>query len=434
MSKVAVRANDTSRFSWTLLSLAVRIAEAMGLHHNSTTSSFRPFENEMRRRLWWQLCDLDSHATEDWASNPLMTANSFNTRLPLHINDEDIGLNSVEVTEKEGYTDMTFVLICHEVLVAMREFADIPGSIVEPSQTRSQEVEVWNVDSVIKMQRHIKERYLRHLNLTRPFHWFIRIVADVITAVMWLLVYRPLKRRPDGVSSSQLAHPDILSLSVDVLERFHQLQTDPAVSQFRWLSQTYVQWHALAVTIAELCVETEGPMVERAWAIVEPSFQQMAQHVADSDRGMLWRPIKKLMSRARGIREKHLTSHLKRMTPSSSMPTLNTIDQTDPSTGMAQSNSDTMGYTHWPPMNNVAYPIQDSQQANQTATSEPFDWDPWLTAATAATTGTTQSQYNHNMDDMAWTNWEDFIDDFQAQGDAVSGLNDFTSGSLGAQA
>lgn len=429
-----MRANDTSRFTWTLTSLAVRIAEAMGLHHDSTTSSFRPFENEMRRRLWWQLCDLDSHTTEDRASNSLINPGSFNTRLPLHINDEDISLNSVEdVIEKEGYTDMTFVLICHEVLVAMREFANIAASTVDSSQARSQEVEVWNVDSVIKLQRHIKEKYLRHLNLTHPFHWFIRIVADVITAVMWLLVCRPLKRRPDSLSSSQLAHPDILSLSVDVLERFHQLQTDPAVSQFRWLSQTYVQWHALAVTIAELCVEIEGPMVERAWAIVEPSFQQMAQHVADSDRGMLWRPIKKLMSRARGIRGKHLTSRLKRTTPSSSMPTLNTIDQTDTSTGMAQTNSETMGYTHWPPMDNLAYPIQESQQANQTATSDPFDWDPWLTAATAATTATTQSQYNHSMDDMAWTNWEGFIDDFQAQGDAVSGLNDFTPGLMGAQ-
>ena len=406
----------------------------MGLNQDNTTSSFRPFENEMRRRLWWQICDLDSHAADDRASNLVVAANSFSTKLPLHINDEDISFDSVEeVIDREGFTDMTFALSCHEVLDAMRKLSYIPASTVDSSEARSQEVQGHSVDNVINLQQHIKEKYLRHLNLTRPFHWFVRIVADVITAVMWLLIYRPLKRRPDSVSSFQLAHPDILRLSVDVLERFHQLATDPAVSQFRWLSQTYVQWHALAVTIAELCVETDGPMVERAWAVVEPSFQQAAQHVADSDRGMLWRPIKKLMSRAREIRQKHLTSRLAMKTPPSSVAALNTLDQMDASMEMAQSNSGTEGYTHWP-MESMTNSIQELQQVNPIVTLEPFDWDPWLTAATAATTATTQSQYNPNMDAMAWMNWEDFMNDVQAQGDAVSGLNEFTPGSASAQA
>lgn len=413
---------------WTLTSLAVRIAEALGLHHDSTTSSFRPFENEMRRRLWWRICDLDCHAAEDRASYPIVAANSFGTRLPLHINDEDIRLDSVEeVKEREGYTDMTFTLSCAEVLAAMRKLSYIPASAVGDSQTGSQEVRGQSVEIVINMQRHVEEKYLRHLNLARPFHWFTRMVADIVIAVMWLLVYRPMRRRPDSVPSSQTDHPGILRLSVDVLERIHQIQTDPAASPFRWLSQTYVQWHALAVTIAELCVETEGAMVERAWAAVETAFQQMAQHVADSDRGMLWRPIKKLMNRARGVRQKHLSSRSATMTPSASVAALNTISQEDPSMGTAHFNSDINGYTQRP-MKSIRYPIQEYQQVNPIATSEPFDWNPWLAAATAPTTTTSQSQYNTNMDDMAWTNWEDFIDDFQGQGDAALGLNAFTPG------
>lgn len=424
---VSVRANDTSRLMWTLTSLAVRIAEAIGLHHDSTTSSFRPFDMEMRRRLWWQLCDLDSHAADDRASNLVIAANSFSTRLPLHINDEDIKFDSFEeVKERDSYTDMTFALSCNEVLDAMRKLSYVPTSAVGHSQAGLQEVRSQSVDTVINVQRHIEKKYLRHLNLTRPFHWFIRMVADIITAIMWLLVYRPMKRRPDSVLSSQVAHPGILRLSVDVLERFHQLQTDPAASPFRWLSQTYVQWHALAVTIAELCIETESPMVERAWAIVEPSFQQMAPHVADSDRGMLWRPIKKLMNRARGVRQKHLTSRSATTIPSSSGAVLNKIDQNDPSIETAHSISDIKGYMQWP-MTSMTHPVQEHQQANPIATSEPFDWDPWLAAATAATTTTTQSQYNTNLDDMAWTNWEDFIDDFQGQGDAVLDLNTYTT-------
>ena len=410
---------------WTLTSLAVRIAEAIGLHHDSNTSSFRPFEIEMRRRLWWQICDLDSHASDDRGSNPIIAFNSFSTRLPLHINDDDISFDSFEeVKERDSYTDMTFTLSCNEVLDGMIKLSYLPGSgVVDSGAAGPQDVLGQNVATVINLQRHIEERYLRHLNLTRPFHWFIRIVADIITAIMWLRVYRPMKRRPDSVPSSQIANPGILRLSVDVLERFHQIQTDPAVSQFRWLSQTYVQWHALAVTIAELCVETEGPMVERAWAIVEPSFQRMAQYVADSDRGMLWRPIKKLMSRARGVRQKSLTSRSAMAIPSTSGAVLNIIDQENSSIEMVHSNPDINSYTQWS-MTSTTHPIQEFQHANPIATSEPFDWDPWLTAATAATTTTAQSQYNTNMNDIARTNWEDFIDEFQGQDDTLLDLND----------
>lgn len=55
-----LRANYNSRLMLTLVSLAVRIAQAMGLHLNVTSSLLQPFEREMQRRLWWQICALDA--------------------------------------------------------------------------------------------------------------------------------------------------------------------------------------------------------------------------------------------------------------------------------------------------------------------------------------------------------------------------------------
>ena len=419
-----MRSNDNSRLMWTLTSLIIRIAEAMGLHQDSTTLSFSPFENEMRRRLWWQICNLDSHAAEDRGSNSLVASDSFSTRFPANINDEDISLESShEAKERQGLTDMSFSLSCVEVLEVRRKLLYVPASAVGSLPAAPQELGI-QIGSIIDQQRSIEEKYLRHLNLTNPYHWFMRTVADIITAVMWLLLYRPLRRRPDSVPSCQATHPDILRLSVDVLERIYLLQTDPAGSHFRWLSQTYVQWHALAVTIAELCVETEGAMVERAWAIVEPAFEQMAHHVADSDRGMLWRPVKKLMSRARGVRQKYLNSRSSMTAASSPVEVLKTAAQKHPLIGTGQSHSNLNGITQWPLQGTTGF-VPDVQQADAVATSAPFDWDPWLNAATAGTT-TTQHQYNPNTDDMAWTNWECFMNDFQGQSDALMDMTSFT--------
>ena len=403
---------------WTLTSLAVRIAQAMGLHHENSSSSLRPFGREMRRRLWWQICLLDSHAAEDRATNPVVYADSFSTKLPLQINDEDLHVDSCEeVEERQGFTDMTFCLICHEIMDTVRQLNYVPARELGQLQSGSQEKWTQRIDAVINLQRRIEERYLRHLNLARPFHWATRIVADIITATMWLIVYRPLQQRPDS-SSSQLPDPGILGLSVEVLERAYQLDTDPAASPYRWLSQTYVQWHALAVTIAELCVKTEGPMVERAWAILMPVFGKASRHVADSNEGMLWRPIKKLMNRAQGLRQEYLGSRSASADLSVTLSDCNASDQDnhradtgDPMFGIIENVQEAM--------EGVTPPVEGLQLAPSISGSTPFDWDPWLAAASTSIESSRRSQYNDDMNQMAWTNWENFVNCFQGQDEVV---------------
>ncbi|MCJ1400147.1 hypothetical protein MMC11_003351 [Xylographa trunciseda] len=420
----SVRVNDTRRLMWTLTSLAVRIAQAIGLHHESSSSLLRPFGREMRRRLWWQLCLLDSHAAQDRATNPVIYADSFNTRLPLQINDEDLHPDSYEdVEERQGFTDMTFSLICCEITDTVRQLNYVPIRELGEPQRDSQDR--WNqrINAVINVQRRIEEKHLRYLSLARPFHWATRIVADVITAIMWLIVYRPLQQHPNSSFFLRFADPGILGLSVEVLERVHQLNTDPAASSFRWLARTYVQWHALAVTIAELCVKTEGPIVERAWAILIPVFSDASQHIADSSEGMLWRPIKKLMTRAQELRQEYLISHSARTDLSVRLADWNASDQDnhlaaaeDPIFVMSENEQVIEG---------VTIPIDRFPQVPTVSVPAPLDWDPWLAAASTSMRPSAQSHYNDDMNQLSWTNWENFVTGFQEQDEGMMyGLND----------
>ena len=412
--QASVRVKDTSRLMWTLTSLAVRIAQAMGLHYENSSPSLRPFEREMRRRLWWQLCVLDSHAAEDRATNHVIYADSFSTRLPLHINDGDLHVNSSGVIkERQSFTDMTFCLICHEIMDHKRRLNNVLVPVKELGQPQIDSQEKWTqrIDAVINSQRRIEEKYLRHLNLAHPFHWGTRLVADMIIAIMWLVVYRPLEQTS---TCKPLADPGILDLAVNVLEKYHQLSTDPAASSFRWLSQTYVQWHALAVTIAELCVKTEGPAVERAWAVLVPVFKDVSQNVADSSEGMLWRPIKKLMNRAQGLRQEYLDSR---------------SASTNFSAKMGDWNASAQG-SHWansgaPPlgtadngaqaMEGIVPAEEGVQLAPPISGFEPFDWDPWLAAASTSMDSHMQSHDHEDQDQTAWTNWENFVNGFQGR-------------------
>jgi hypothetical protein len=132
---ICFRSNDSSRLSWTLASLAIRIAQALGLHRESLFASLSPFQREMRRRLWWQICLLDLQSSSDRGSDPVLAFDSFDTKYPLNVNDDDLHPdNSQEPQKRDEYTDITFSLVCQEVFDTVRELNYVPARELQRSQ------------------------------------------------------------------------------------------------------------------------------------------------------------------------------------------------------------------------------------------------------------------------------------------------------------
>jgi hypothetical protein len=236
----SIRAYDRSRFSWTLVSLCVRIAQALGLQRDNNHSSFPLFQREMRRRLWWQICMLDSSLAVDRGTDPAIAAGTYNTKVPLHINDADIWLGGPEdVAERDSYTDMTFSCIVYDIYETTKQLNYVPAAeaVGDAAALQSQAERIMRV---MKAQERLEERYLRHLDMTNPFHWGSKMVADCIRASLWLVVYRPLQQRPGF--GLEVQHPNVLHLSVEIMERAKMMNVHPAADSFRWLSTSYVQY------------------------------------------------------------------------------------------------------------------------------------------------------------------------------------------------
>lgn len=117
---------------------------------------------------------------------------------------------------------------------------------------------------------------------------------------LMLFTIRPMHLHPQ-VKAPRMEDSSVLNLAVDILAKHDEILTTPFTEPWRWF--VWVQWHALAVALAELCSRTEGPDIERAWRVVDIAFQRYAEQVADTERGMLWQPIEKLMKRAKQNRE-----------------------------------------------------------------------------------------------------------------------------------
>lgn len=295
-----MRCNDSSRFTWTLIGLAVRIGHALGLHRDVTNLSLKPFDKEMRRRLWWQLCVLDAQASNDRASDPVILVGTFDTPFPLNIDDEDLKFGQVnELQERQGITSMTHCLVTFELSKTLREVMYVPPSISKRSSEELDHDGDQKIALIHRTQKHIEQTYLQADDPSGRFLLVARKTVDLCVGLMWLVACRPLRRLPSSNRTSKAERMHIFDMSIKVLELSIELDDVPIM---KWLSATYVQWHALAVALTELCVLPDSAHTRRAWSAVDTLFERSSDRVADSMNGLLWRPIRKLMAKAQNNR------------------------------------------------------------------------------------------------------------------------------------
>ena len=393
-SQIAVRANDDSQFAWTLTSVAVRLATALGLHRENSRSGLSPFTVEIRRRLWFQIIQLDIRSCEDRGSDPIILPGTFNTKRPANINDDDMDpQSSLPIVERHGFTEMTKSI----VTFIMWETA-VGVGYVPPVQEGEQEL-VPKVSfeqkeaSIAELEKQVQREVLTYCDSSNPIAWTTSVIARLIMARIRLLLYHPPLHDNRSPLHQSVPRDVVLLTAVQVLEYTHLLETDPAAEPWRWFCRTYVQWHALAAALAELCVKDKGPLVDRTWRIVEVVFNDSAARIADSRNGMLWRPMKKLWNKAQSKRTQS--------EPTIVSPVLQKPLPQFESTNLNQIHSPGFG-DNWIPQALSQNMVQELMPYQVSSLEQDLPPDAFSLL-----------DMNETMDTVNWAQWDEFMQDFQ---------------------
>ena len=307
---VCVRRHDDTRFVWSLTGLALRIAQSLGLHRDGTKFGLSPFDTEMRRRLWWQVCILDMRASEDHGSDPSILDVSFDTEMPLSINDADLDPEAiVPPTPRPGLSEMTFCLIRYEICSLTRKLSYVPSG--SDYRQRAAFLTLEEKERLIKeCADHLEEKYLKYCEEAGPLYWVAATVARLITAKMSLVIYHPLTQPGKPNSLSQNVKDRLFMASIEIIEYSSVLTSEASTRKWGWLFHTYVQWHAIAYILGELCIRPHSIIVGRAWRAVDGVFNDFADAIRHSKGRMLWQPMRKLMAKARRKREENVQAQI----------------------------------------------------------------------------------------------------------------------------
>ncbi|KAF4984934.1 hypothetical protein FDECE_16963 [Fusarium decemcellulare] len=295
----SLRTHNSVRAMSTLTALLVRLAQHAGIHRDGTHFNLPPFVTEMRRRLWWSICVLDSRASEDTGYDAIIPPEKADTQLP---------------QAKVGLTEMTFSIVRFESTRIFRHLQYMSTSPSDgPSPARSMEEKKRMISDI---QNRLDEIYLKHLDLSNPLSWFTSTICQIVFGKMSLVAYHPSLRKgsSDGVPDGLFAE------ATGVIECWLRLNEEKSTRRWRWLCETYFQWYALALLLSELCKRTQGEEVDRTWRAVEGALrlghrihssstlsantESSQQRDAEEPSCPLYRPLSKLLKRARDARRK----------------------------------------------------------------------------------------------------------------------------------
>lgn len=214
--------------------------------------------------------------------------------------------------ERQGFTDMTFCLIRFEVTNIFRRILYIPPGPGRCnyffSNLTVSEKEKWISDC----HQRLEDKYLKDCDMTIPLCWVTATISRLVMSKMWLIVYHPHQRKDGGASLPQETKDKLFITSLENIEYSILLETEARTMKWGWLFRTYVQWHAIAFLLSELCVRTKGEAVDRAWRALEATAGRWWFPLGDTSpyrkgkAGCLWKPLRKLMAKAQSARQKEL--------------------------------------------------------------------------------------------------------------------------------
>ncbi|KAM5371303.1 hypothetical protein ACJZ2D_008104 [Fusarium nematophilum] len=271
---------------WPMMGLVLRLAKSAGLHRDGDAPGQNGLEREMRRRLWWQICFLDSATRRNEAPELSITQDSFDTKMPSNADDSDLGPGALAHPPREDVTDTTLCLIrCHlwHLTQALRT-----GS----AKTPEARLQIFHA-----AKARVETMYLRFLQLDKPWHSFVKAMTTLFLAKVELLI----RRRPNGAIGSEETADASLQAAMETIKACRSLKTEPRWSKWRWQLRGHVPWHAMGVFLREAARREWAPQFEEAWDATEALIEGASE---DAKRGPLWEGLMELMSSAQAQRDK----------------------------------------------------------------------------------------------------------------------------------
>lgn len=295
--QLCYRNHNCGRSGWTLNGILLRTAQWMGLHRDGESFNLPPLECEIRRRLWYQIIGCDARVAEDHGLSTNGFGGFSNTKLPLNIDDRDISPNmEAAPISKPQWTEMTMFLVAAEMNQALQQVSRLSVAVLNGDDKMT------SLEQLLRtITARIKDRYLQYCDPNIPIQKSALLLGQVLMGKLSIFVHQQYLRGLSAEESASRATEQTLLLACDTIEIGNELKTDELLSNFHWLFSTFTQYHLLTYALWHLCVRPEVHCADRAWQVVDKSFN-LVEDPSWPSPGLKWNVLRKLREKALNVR------------------------------------------------------------------------------------------------------------------------------------
>lgn len=271
-----------------LTGLLVKLAISMQLHHDgSYNAQTTPREVEIRRRLWWQVCFLDSRSKDPRFPYTMITEEMFDTALP-SFNEQ---LDSTAGTDT-GDSSIAICILSCKIWKLVRT--------VEKMKHTNRNFALHYIRTV---RREVDVQLLHKLENNGPLKSLTCTLADLVFAKMEMTLHK----KPSASRSAGTGHEEssMFDSALVIIRSVLVLKTRHDWKGWRWQIQGNVPWHAFGVVLRHVLVRPWDELSEEAWLPTKTLFGVISGEPQNEKivGGGMWKQLSKMVARV--DRQKH---------------------------------------------------------------------------------------------------------------------------------
>ncbi|KAJ5810452.1 uncharacterized protein N7503_002670 [Penicillium pulvis] len=266
----SLHSNTNPQSLSSMLGIAIRTAQRMGIHSETYLARYSVFEAEMSRRLWWALMMFDTRVGELSGAKTSTLNPTWNCKPPLNINDSDLWAEMKEPPAVQGKaTEAVFAVLRSELANYIRHspfHLEFLNPALKPIAR-----ELPKGGDVATFEKRIEEEYLKYLDEENPLHfmaiWTMRAhLSKCHLLERYAKYFDSLAHRTDTESDAAV------SQAFRLLECDTKILTSPLTKGYCWILQIYFPFPAYIHIIQDLKKRPDSNHTEKAWQVMNENY------------------------------------------------------------------------------------------------------------------------------------------------------------------
>ncbi|KAI1329212.1 hypothetical protein F5Y16DRAFT_367028 [Xylariaceae sp. FL0255] len=291
----------------SMFSIAVRIAERMNICHEATCANSPLLEGELQRRLWWSIKQFDSRVSEIADQKPATLGTSWDCRIPLNVNDVELGLEMASSAVSRTSPTETLFVVVRGMLSDFTRSNTITFSFNSPElrHIMSSPQPAVMEKELAALEKTIENQYLQHCDANNSLHFMTIFFAREQLAKYWLVANFLRHASEDNIEETSEQRDAALLHAIEILHCNTKLMTSPLSRGFMWFTCMNFPFSAYIHILQELRHRPLCTLAKRAWETMTDDYDARFSVVSPGD-GRLFDTVSKYVLRAWSDIEKKL--------------------------------------------------------------------------------------------------------------------------------